>query len=173
MNVTVNGVADNEDVDYFVVEAKKGERITAEVEGLRLGITEFDPYVAILNVEAVRARRPATTRPWSGRMGSRRSSPPRMASTSSRCARAPTPATAAASTACTSAISRGRRPMLPAGGKPGETLAVRWIGDPAGETTSTDQASRRPSNAISASSARTTRASLPIPTPSASRRSAT
>ena len=51
MNVTVNGVADNEDVDYYVVEAKKGERISAEVEGLRLGITEFDPYVAILNAK--------------------------------------------------------------------------------------------------------------------------
>ena len=37
MNVTVNGVADNEDVDYFVVEAKKGERISAEIEGMRLG----------------------------------------------------------------------------------------------------------------------------------------
>ena len=51
MNVTVNGVADNEDVDYFVVQAKKGERISAEVEGLRLGITEFDPCVAILNAK--------------------------------------------------------------------------------------------------------------------------
>ena len=51
MNVTVNGVADNEDVDYFVVEAKKGERISAEVEGHRLGIFEFDPYVAILNAK--------------------------------------------------------------------------------------------------------------------------
>jgi hypothetical protein len=49
MNVTVMGVADNEDVDYYVVEAKKGERITAEVEGIRLGISFFDPYVAILN----------------------------------------------------------------------------------------------------------------------------
>ena len=38
MNVTVTGVADNEDVDYYVVEAKKGDRISAEVEGLRLGI---------------------------------------------------------------------------------------------------------------------------------------
>src|SRR5205807_3606866 len=27
--------------------------------------------------------------------------------------------------------------VLPAGGKPGETLAVRWIGDPTGESTST------------------------------------
>ena len=51
MNVTVNGVADNEDVDYYAVEAKKGERITAEVEGIRLGLTLFDPYVAILDAK--------------------------------------------------------------------------------------------------------------------------
>lgn len=49
MNSTVTGVADNEDVDYYVVDAKKGERITAEVEAIRLGISLFDVYVAILN----------------------------------------------------------------------------------------------------------------------------
>lgn len=49
MNVTVTGVSDNEDVDYFAVDAKKGDRITVEVEGIRLGITMFDPYVAIMN----------------------------------------------------------------------------------------------------------------------------
>jgi hypothetical protein len=49
MNVTVHGVVDNEDVDYFVVEAKKGDRISAEVEGIRLGLTLFDPYVAIMD----------------------------------------------------------------------------------------------------------------------------
>ena len=49
MNTTVVGVADNEDVDYFVVEAKKGDRISAEVEAIRLGISLFDVYVAILN----------------------------------------------------------------------------------------------------------------------------
>ncbi len=49
---TVNGIVQNEDEDYFVVEAKKGQRITAEVEGVRLGNTTFfDPYVAILNLE--------------------------------------------------------------------------------------------------------------------------
>lgn len=49
MNVTVAGVADREDVDYYVVEAKRGDRIAAEVEGMRLGTTLFDPYVAILD----------------------------------------------------------------------------------------------------------------------------
>src|SRR5207253_1138811 len=49
LNVTVNGVIDNEDVDYFAFEAKKGQRVTAEIEGMRLGYTLFDPYVAILD----------------------------------------------------------------------------------------------------------------------------
>jgi hypothetical protein len=51
LNVTVVGVAENEDDDFFVIEAKKGDRITAEVEGIRLGKTLFDPYVAILDTD--------------------------------------------------------------------------------------------------------------------------
>ena len=49
LNVTVHGVADNEDADYYAVEAKKGQRISVEVEGMRLATTFFDPYVAILD----------------------------------------------------------------------------------------------------------------------------
>ncbi len=49
INTTVHGTVDNEDVDYFVVDAKKGDRITAEVEAIRLGITLFDAYVSIMN----------------------------------------------------------------------------------------------------------------------------
>ncbi|TWT31874.1 PPC domain-containing protein [Blastopirellula retiformator] len=49
MNVVVNGVVQNEDEDFFVVEVKKGQRIVAELEGLRIGRTNYDPYVAILN----------------------------------------------------------------------------------------------------------------------------
>ena len=48
-NVTVAGVFDNEDVDYYKINAKKGERLTVEIEGMRLGNAFFDPYVAILN----------------------------------------------------------------------------------------------------------------------------
>ena len=51
LNCTINGVVQNEDVDYFAVEAKKGQRISAEIEGLRLGIGFFDPYIAILDVK--------------------------------------------------------------------------------------------------------------------------
>ena len=49
LNVTVQGIVQNEDVDYYLVEAKKGQRISAEVLGMRLGNTLFDPYVAILD----------------------------------------------------------------------------------------------------------------------------
>jgi hypothetical protein len=49
LNVTVQGVVDNEDVDYYAVDCKKGQRLSAEVEGMRLGGAFFDPYVAIMD----------------------------------------------------------------------------------------------------------------------------
>jgi hypothetical protein len=49
LNCTIHGVADNEDVDHYAVEAKKGQRISVELEGMRLTGTFFDPFVAILN----------------------------------------------------------------------------------------------------------------------------
>ena len=49
LNVTVAGVVQSEDVDYYVVDCKKGQRLSAEVEGVRLGTYLFDPYVAILD----------------------------------------------------------------------------------------------------------------------------
>lgn len=49
LNVTVTGMIQPEDVDYFVLEAKQGQRISVEVEGMRLGDTMFDPYVSILD----------------------------------------------------------------------------------------------------------------------------
>jgi hypothetical protein len=47
LNQTVNGRIDSEDVDYFTVEAKKGQRLSVEVEGARLGRTMFDSFVAV------------------------------------------------------------------------------------------------------------------------------
>jgi len=48
LNSTISGVVKREDIDCFCVEAKKGQRITAEVEGMRLGIMMFDPWLAIM-----------------------------------------------------------------------------------------------------------------------------
>ena len=39
----------NEDADYYRIHAKKGERLSVEVEGIRLGQAYFDPFVAILD----------------------------------------------------------------------------------------------------------------------------
>ncbi len=54
LDTTVNGIMQNEDVDYYLVEAKKGERITAEIEAIRHGFgisaVFFDPYVAIMDM---------------------------------------------------------------------------------------------------------------------------
>jgi hypothetical protein len=51
LNVTVHGVVQAEDQDYFVVECKKGQRLSVEVEAMRLGSAFFDPYVAILDAK--------------------------------------------------------------------------------------------------------------------------
>ncbi len=49
LNTTVVGVIQNEDVDCFSVELKKGQRLSAEVEGMRLGRGAFDPRLAVLD----------------------------------------------------------------------------------------------------------------------------
>ncbi len=49
LNQTIEGVVQSEDVDYFKINAKKGQRITLEAEGLRLGYGTFDPYIAIID----------------------------------------------------------------------------------------------------------------------------
>jgi hypothetical protein len=51
LNSTVTGVIKNEDVDCFAVELKKGQRLSAEVEGMRLGRGAFDPRLSILGPE--------------------------------------------------------------------------------------------------------------------------
>lgn len=52
-NVTLEAITAREAADYFQINAKKGERISVEVEGLRINAGNFtmDPYVAILNKE--------------------------------------------------------------------------------------------------------------------------
>lgn len=49
LNTTVQGVAGNEDDDYYVCSLKKGQRLSVEVEAMRLGRLMFDAYVAILD----------------------------------------------------------------------------------------------------------------------------
>lgn len=46
---TIEGVVQSEDVDYYKVTMRKGQRLSVEVDGLRLGYGVFDPYIAILD----------------------------------------------------------------------------------------------------------------------------
>jgi hypothetical protein len=48
-NQTIEGVVQTEDVDHFRISAKKGQRIALEIDALRLGYTNFDPYIAVLD----------------------------------------------------------------------------------------------------------------------------
>ncbi len=49
LNVTVNGVIRNEDVDWFAIDARAGERIRVEVLGVRLGGADFDPHLTVFD----------------------------------------------------------------------------------------------------------------------------
>lgn len=131
-NSTVEGIIQNEDVDYFVIEAKKGERITAEVEGIRLGDTMFDPYVAILNEARFElATSDDAALIWQDGVASiiapadgkyiiqiRESSYGGNGASHYRCH-----------------IGSYPRPLaiVPAGGKPGTKVQVKFLGDVAGE----------------------------------------
>lgn len=134
LNVTVHGVVQSEDVDYFEVECKKGERLSVEVEGMRLATSFFDPYVAILDAKrfelATGDDAPTTNQdggcsvviPADGKYyvlvrecsyGGNGASHYHLH------------------------VGNFPRPtaVIPAGGKPGETVEFRFLGDPKGEFT--------------------------------------
>ena len=132
LNSTVSGIVENEDVDYFLIEAKKGQRINLEIEGLRLGYSFFDPYIAVLDM---------------GRFELARSDDASIARQDGACSFVvPNDGTYVVQVresafrgngACKYRLHVGTFPrptaILPFGGKPGETLSIRWLGDPAGE----------------------------------------
>ena len=134
MNVTVNGVAGNEDIDYYEVRATKGERITVEVEGIRLGLTLFDPYVAILNAKRFElASSDDSALIWQDGLVSL------VAPEDGTYVIAVREAAYAGNAQCLYRLHVGHFPRptatLPAGGKFGDHVKVRWIGDVMGETT--------------------------------------
>ncbi|MBS0264752.1 MAG: PPC domain-containing protein [Planctomycetes bacterium] len=136
MNVTVNGVADNEDVDYFVVEAKKGDRISAEVEGIRLGITLFDAYVAIMNTARFElSSSDDNALVWQDGVASI------IAPEDGKYIIQIRESSYAGNGACLYRLHVGNFPrptaLLPAGGRYGETLPVKFIGDVLGDREAT------------------------------------
>ncbi len=130
MNSTVQGTIGSEDVDYYVVECKKGQRLSAEIVGMRLGHAFFDPYIAILNDKRFELAI-GDDSPMNGQDGS----------CSIVC---PADGKYIVMVRDSAYVGSGSyllhvgsfpRPtaVVPAGGKPGEELEVRFIGDPAGE----------------------------------------
>jgi hypothetical protein len=136
MNVTVNGTADNEDVDYYVVEAKKGDRISAEVEGIRLGITLFDVFVAIMNPARFElASSDDNALVWQDGIASI------IAPEDGKYIIQVRESSYAGNGACLYRVHVGNFPrptaLLPAGGRYGETLPVKFIGDVLGDREAT------------------------------------
>jgi len=134
LGVTVTGVADNEDVDYYVVDAKKGQRISAEVEGMRLGTTLFDPYVAIMDAKRFElAACDDSALVWQDAVASV------VAPEDGKYIIQVRESSYAGNGACTYRLHVGTFPrptaILPAGGKFGEEVDVKFLGDVTGEFT--------------------------------------
>lgn len=137
-NVSVYGRIDREDVDYYVVNAKQGERISVEVFGLRLGFSSagnfFDPYIAIMDEDRFElAVSDDTPLVWNDGVAS---------------IIAPKDGRYFVLVRDSSYNGDGRsyyfanignfpRPLavIPSGGKPGETLTVTYLGDVSGPIT--------------------------------------
>ncbi|MBL9085180.1 MAG: PPC domain-containing protein [Planctomycetales bacterium] len=129
LGVTISGQIGNEDVDYFVVEAKKGDRISAEVEGIRLGRGFFDPYLAIVDMDRFElARSDDAAVVWHDSACSI------LAPADGKYVIVLRESTFSASGPYLLHVGKFLRPtaVVPAGGKPGETLEVTLLGDPAG-----------------------------------------
>ncbi|HEV7225979.1 MAG TPA: PPC domain-containing protein, partial [Pirellulales bacterium] len=132
LDSTVNGFVNNEDVDYYLVEAKKGERITAEIEGIRLGNTFFDPYLAILDAKRFElASCDDAALVWQDAVASI------VAPEDGAYIIQVRESAFGGNGACTYRLHVGRFPRptaaIPAGGKPGEAVNLRWLGDALGE----------------------------------------
>jgi hypothetical protein len=131
LNVTVAGVSKNEDEDYYVCSLKKGQRLSVEVEAMRLGRLMYDAYVAILDPkrfelaacdDAPLLRNDAFATIIAPEDGDYRI--------------LVREAAYEGSDQCNYRLHIGTfaRPsaVFPPGGKPGETLSFQFLGDPAG-----------------------------------------
>ena len=130
MNSTLQGSIGSEDVDFYAVDCKKGQRLSAEIVGMRLGHGFFDPFIAILNDKRFELAI-GDDSPTNGQDGG----------CSIVCPADGKYIVMVRDSAYTGAgnyllhIGSFPRPtaMVPSGGRPGEELEVRFLGDPAGE----------------------------------------
>jgi hypothetical protein len=137
LNCTVHGTVTSEDVDYFAVEAKKGQRISVEIEGVRVATdmgagNVFDPYIAILDAKRFELATSDDT-PLFRQDGCLSI----VAPTDGRYVVQVRESSYQGNPGCHYRLHVGTfpRPMaiFPMGGRPGEEVEVRFLGDPAGE----------------------------------------
>src|SRR5437870_1611616 len=132
LNVTVQGVIQTEDVDYLAFEAKKGQRVTAEIEAMRLGTTMFDPYIAILDSKRFELAA-SDDSPLLGQDGACSVIIPADGTYVVQVRES----AYGGNGACMYRLHVGTFPrptaVVPAGGQMGEEVEVRFLGDPAGE----------------------------------------
>ncbi|TAE77222.1 MAG: hypothetical protein EAZ84_04945 [Verrucomicrobia bacterium] len=135
-NTTIQGVAKTEDVDHYVCHLKKGQRLSAEIEAMRLGRTMFDAHLSIIDPK--------------GFVLASCDDAPLLRSDAFVTALIPEDgdyrvlvreAAYEGNDACQYRVHIGTftRPVaaFPSGARPGESLAFRFIGDPLGDFSET------------------------------------
>ena len=132
LNVTVHGVVNGEDVDHFVVDCKKGQRLSVEVEGMRLGVAFWDPFVAILD-----SRRFELAINDDSTLLGQDSGCSVVIPADGKYTVLVRESAYGGNGGCKYRLHVGTFPrptaVVPAGGKPGEEVEFRFLGDPAGE----------------------------------------
>ncbi len=133
LNTTVQGTIGNEDIDWFSVEAKKDQRLSFEIEGARLGRTMFDPII--------------TVQDSAGKIVASSDDTPLLGHDGFVSLLAPADGKYLIQVRDVTYTGAGHfyrmhvgtfpRPaaIFPLGGKVGETLAAKFIGDPTGDFT--------------------------------------
>jgi len=136
LNVTVHGLIQNEDADYFVVDCKKGQRLSVEVEGMRLGNTLFDPYVAILDSRRFELAT-GDDSPNANQDGGCSIIVPADGKYFILVRESSYGGNGASYYRLHVGTFPRPKAVLPAGGKPGETISFRFLGDPKGDFSQT------------------------------------
>jgi hypothetical protein len=131
LNSTVLGIAENEDEDYFVCTLQKGQRLSVELEAMRLGRTFFDATLHVLDPQknelALCDDSPLLRNdPWISLIAP-------VAGDYRILVHA---AAYEGSKQCHYRLHLGTFPrptaVFPSGGKPGETINFTFLGDPTG-----------------------------------------
>src|SRR5436305_1554612 len=116
----------------FLFDAKKGQRVSAEIEGMRLGTTLFDPYVAILDMK----RFELASSDDSPLLGQDAMASMVIPADGTYVVQVRESAYGG-NGACAYRLHVGTFPrptaVVPAGGKAGEEVEVTFLGDPAGD----------------------------------------